>query len=308
MKRIDRRRFLASTALCAAAYHTSASFVRAAQEAKFTFRYMLASSMYGYAPIAELVREVSRIGATAIDLWPMVHGNQREQLDEMGEEEFRKLLRDHQVKLGCLTQYKLGPFALQDEMRLAKRLDCPLIVTNAKGPAKLTGSELKSALLQFLETMKPHFEVARETGITIAIENHVSSLVDSPESLRRLVELARNHPISIAFAPYHLPQEETLLANLLRDVVPLTSLFYAWQHGNGCMTQLPKEEELLQLPGRGPLDFSSMVEVLKACKFQGWTEVFMHPFPRGVPILETTSRVTDEINRSREYLDRIARL
>ena len=35
---------------------------------------------------------------------------------------------------------------------------------------------------------------------------------------------------------------------------------------------------------------------------ENWTEIFMHPVPRGRPILETAEEVTSEINRSREYL------
>ena len=32
----------------------------------------------------------------------------------------------------------------------------------------------------------------------------------------------------------------------------------------------------------------------------------MHPVPRGIPILDTASDVTDEINRARHYLDQLA--
>ena len=37
------------------------------------------------ADLAEVLPEVSKIGASGIDLWPKVHGNQREQANEMGE-------------------------------------------------------------------------------------------------------------------------------------------------------------------------------------------------------------------------------
>jgi len=85
-------------------------------------------------------------------------------------------------------------------------------------------------------------------------------------------------------------------------------MFYAWQHGNGCMTRLPKQEELLQLPGRGPLDFTPLLKALREIQYQGWTEIFMHPVPRGIPILETAEEVTNEINRSREYLAECLRI
>ena len=70
----------------------------------------------------------------------------------------------------------------------------------------------------------------------------------------------------------------------------------------GCMTKLPKEQELLQMPGRGDLDFAPLLSALAEVEYQGWTEIFMHPVRRGIPILETTEQVTAEINRAREYL------
>ncbi|MDA1214533.1 MAG: sugar phosphate isomerase/epimerase, partial [Planctomycetota bacterium] len=249
-----------------------------------------------------IVPEVKNIGATAIDIWPKVHGNQREQLDDMGEETFAALLKEHDVSLGCITQYKLGPFGLQEEMKLAQRLGCQTMVTGAVGPKDLEGAELKAAVAEFIEQMKPHLAVAEETGVTIAIENHSGSLLSSPDSIRWLAELRPTKHLGIAFAPYHLPQEEELLCDLLSTAGDAVAMFYAWQHGMGCMTKLPKEEELLQMPGRGELDFKPILATLREIKYEGWTEIFMHPVPRGIPILEPTAAVTEEINRARMYL------
>jgi sugar phosphate isomerase/epimerase len=258
--------------------------------------------MYGCADVAEILPEVKKIGAGAIDIWPQRHGNQREQLDELGEEKFARLLKEHGVALGCITQYKLGPFALQDEMRLAARLGCKTIVTGAKGPRGLRGAELKAGVRGFLEKMKPHLAVAEETGVTVAIENHGNNLIESPDSLKWLAELRPSKNLAIALAPYHLPQDEELLSRLIRELGGCVAVFYAWQHGMGCMTKLPKEQELLQMPGRGELDFTPLLAALRDIDYRGWTEIFMHPVPRGIPILPTTREVTDEINRSRRYL------
>ncbi len=300
----DRRRFLRnSTLLAMGACSGLAKPVAAASNQQFKLKYILASSLYGYATLADILPEVSKTGASAIDLWPMKHGNQREQLDEMGETKFVELMKKHKVTVGCITQYPLGPFGLQNEMRLAQRIGCKTIVTGAKGPINLNGAALKKAVGGFIEQMKPHLAIAEETGVTIAIENHAKSLVDSPDSLRYLAELSPSKYLGIAFAPYHLPQDEALLAQLLRDVMPRLDVFYAWQHGNGCMNTMPKEEELLQMPGRGKLDFAPLLKVLKEKNYQGWTEIFMHPFPRGIPILETNSEVTSEVNLARTHLE-----
>ena len=187
-------------------------------------------------------------------------------------------------------------------MRLAQRLGCHLMVTGGKGPRDLRGAELKAAVATFIEQMKPHLEVAEETGVTIAIENHGNSLIESPDSLKWLVELTPTKHLGVAFAPYHLPQDEALLSELIAALGSGIKMFYAWQHGMGCMTKLPKEQELLQMPGRGELDFEPLMNALAKIEYSGFTEIFMHPVPRGIPILESTSDVTAEINRARRYL------
>jgi sugar phosphate isomerase/epimerase len=296
---MNRRQFLAGAVGAALAPSTA----RATSAPRFRLRYVLASCMYGCADLRTILPEVRKTGADAIDIWPKVHGAQREQLDEMGQERFAALLREHGVRLGCITQYKLGPFALRDEMRLASRLGCRTIVTGAAGPKSLKGAALKAAVRDFIEKMKPHLAVAEQTGVTIAIENHANSLVESPDSMRWLAELRPTSRLALAFAPYHLPQEPELLARLIRDLRGRIEVFYAWQHGMGCMQKLPKAQELLQMPGRGPLDFAPLLAALKDTGFAGNTEVFMHPVPRGDPILDSPAAVTAEINRARTYLE-----
>lgn len=272
----------------------------------FRFRFLLASSLYGYGKLEEIIPQVRATGATAIDIWPKVHGDQREQLDAMGEEAFADLLARHDVKLGCITQYKLGPFGLADEMRLAQRMACKTIVTGAVGPRGLSGTDLKLAVVDFVEKMKPHLDIAKENGVTIAIENHANNLIDSPDAIRWLAELAESDNLGIALAPYHLKQDPTLIADLIRDLGDRMTVFYAWQHGNGSMTAQPRESELLQMPGRGELDFAPIVAALREIKFEGWTEVFMHSFPRGTAILETVDAVTAEVKRGADYISRLA--
>jgi len=265
-------------------------------------KYILASSMYGYKKLPFILPEVAKIGAKAIDIWPKVHGDQREQITEMGAKKFKSLLADHKVSLGCVTQYPLGPFGLKDEIQFASQFGCSTIVTAAHGPKGEKGTALKRSVKSFVEKMKPHVEWAAKHDVSIAIENHANSLIESPDSMKYLCEFRTEEHLGIAFAPYHLPQEEKLIAELIEDTGDAIKMFYAWQHGEGCMKKMAKEKELLQMPGRGKLDFEPVVEALKNIEYSGWTEIFMHPFPRGIPILESVDDVTDEINRARNYL------
>jgi sugar phosphate isomerase/epimerase len=270
----------------------------------FRLRYVLASSLYGKGKLEDIVPEVRKTGAGWIDLWPAIHANQREQIDAMGHDKFAALLKRYGVRLGMTTRYDLGPFGLREEMKIVRRLGGSLIVTGSHGPKNLTGAECKRAVRAFVEKMKPHVAAAEESGVTIGIENHADALVASPDSLRYLAEFSKSARLGIAFAPYHLPQDPRLLARLIQDLGPKLVHFYAWQHGRGCYKKLPKRDELKQLPGRGKLDFQPLLAALKRINYPGWTEIFMHPVPRGIPILETVPRVTREINRAREYLEK----
>jgi len=306
---MDRRSFMARSSLGLAGLlaGTHQGFSETNSDAKpFRLRYCLPSCMYGKLSLEEILPEIERIGADCIDLWPKPHGDQREQADAMGWESLGAKLKDRNATLGCLTRYDLGPFGLKEELKLAGKMHCPLIVTGGKGPVGLSGTDLKQAVREFVEKLKPHLEVAAANKVTIAIENHGNNLIHTPDSLRWLAEYAPNKHQGIALAPYHL---ETLglgakeLAALIRDIGPHLSMFYAWQHGKGCMTKLPKEEELLQMPGRGNLDFTPILAALKSIQYQGMTEIFMHPVPRGIPILPTAAEVTQEVNRARTYLE-----
>ncbi len=269
----------------------------------FKLNYILGSAMYGNLPLATVIEETPKTGARLLDVWPRRHGTQREQMDEIGHEKVAELLAKHGVKLAVSTRYDLGPFKLQDEMAVVKKFGGSVIVTGGAGPVGLKGDELKNAVQEFVEKLKPHLAKAAESGISISIENHGKNLIDSPDSLRRPVELGTDLPLGIELAPYHLPQEPALIAGLIKDLGNRIKVFCAWQHGNGCMKPMPKDEELFQMPGRGPLDFGPILAALKAVRYTGFTEIFMHPTPRGIPILPTAAETTAEINRARKYLE-----
>ena len=307
MNAFSRRKFLSTTAAAAAL-----PAIATAAKPKFRLNYILSSSMYGRLPLKEILPEVTKTGADTIDIWPAVHGNQREQIEAMGHDAFAAMLRAHKtakgtLRMGCITRYDLGPFGLQKEMAFAKKFGTKLMVCGGRGRRDLTGHELKAEVKNFAELMKPHLEAAEATGVTIAIENHSSNLINTPDSLKWLAELAPSPHLGIALAPYHLESlgvDADGHAALIKALGNRIAMFYAWQYGMGCSKKLPKEQELLQMPGRGKLDFTPILDALKAIRFTGVTSIFMHPVPRGIPILDTTAQCTTEINRARSYLEK----
>ncbi len=299
---LTRRRMCRLLAAGPAALAGAGRLLAAEKNKPFALRYVLASSMYGKMKLLEILPEVRKTGARYIDLWPRHHADQREQIDAMGHQRFGGLLRQHNVRLAMTTRYDLGPFGLRDEMRVLRKLGGRLVISGSRGPKNLSGPQCRSAVKRFVEQMKPHLAVAEETGVTIGIENHAGALVHTPNSLRYLAELSPSPKLGVAMAPYHLPQDAKLLARLIEDLGPKLVHFYAWQYGRGCTKKLPKPQELEQMPGRGKLDFSPMLAALQKIDYAGLTEIFMHPVPRGIPILETAAQVTTEINLARRYL------
>jgi sugar phosphate isomerase/epimerase len=296
---ISRRALLAT--LGAGALTSSNWAIAEPKPSEFKLNYMLASCMYGKLDVRKCIAQASEIGATYIDLWPPSHGNQRIQIDTIGHDRYLKACRDADVTTQMTTRYDLGPFGLSNEIEVVKQLGGKMIVCGSTG--NRSGS-LKQQVADFLEKMRPHVDIAEEAGVVIAIENHSNALLHSLDSLKYFADLNQSANLGIALAPYHLPQDSELIANLIGHCAKSIVHFYAWEHGLGCHRKMPKTQELMQLPGFGTLDFTPILTAIRDIKYRGLTEIFMHPTPRGIPIMPTLSETNGVINKSREYLDR----
>jgi sugar phosphate isomerase/epimerase len=301
----SRRAFLEAGLLSSATWLIGATS-KPSGRTKFSLRYVLASSMYGNLPLSVVLAEAAKTPTRSVDLWARIHGTQREEAEALGPERLRALLEEHKVNIPVTTRYDLGPFKLASEIAFLRGLGGKIIVVGPKGPSGLTGGDLRRELRRFVELLKPQVDLAIGAGITIAIENHGDTLIASPDAIRWLIEFSQELPLGIALAPYHLPQDPELIGQLIHDLGSKLTLFYAWQYGMGCAKPMPKNEELMQLPGRGNLDFFPIVRALHTIEYKGWIEILMHPTPRGFPILDTAQAVTAEINQATIYLDQIS--
>ena len=299
---LTRRTWMSSTA----AVLGTASFAgEESLNSRWRPNYILSSALYGTATLPEILPEVAKTGATSIDLWPQPHGTQREEIESRGVEQVQQLLEKHDVRLGGIACYRPGAFKLGSELAVARQLGDSetVLVTMAPGDSTLSGKPLDAAIRAFLSKLSPAIKQAEAGAGIIAIENHSNSLLNSPESIRRFTALLESDHAGIALAPHHLPQDGNLLADLAGDAGSAIKFVYAQQHGKGSKKKLPKVDELLQLPGRGSLDFGPLMRQLAEMQFAGPVEIFMHPVPRGVPILDTVPAITTAIRAARAYLD-----
>jgi len=277
-----------------------------ANQKPFQLRYVLSSALYGEMPLDVILPEVAKTGCSSIDIWCRVHGNQREQIAEMGDDAFAALLRKNQVKLGVSTRYPLGPFRLQEEMAWIKKLGGTTIVCGSNGPKNPEGAEAKAAVLKFLEDMKPHAAKAEELGVVIAVENHLNTLLAHPDSIRYFAEFNKLNGLGMSFAPHHLHAWVDQIPTLIRELGKRNLPFvYFQEHSEGASKKMPKEIELQQLPGfGGGLDYRPIVKALREIEFSGDVEIFMHPTPRGVPILPTVEEIREVLLKSRAYVEK----
>lgn len=277
------------------------------ERSKFKLRYVLNSAMFGEMSLGDILPEIKKVGAESIDIWRKVHGNQREQITEMSDEACKALLKKHDAKISMSTCYPLGPTGLQEEMVWLQQYGGKIIVAGSgKYPdSEPSGAAAREQVKKMLEVLKPHVAKAEETGITIALENHVGQCLHHPDSLRYFVEFNKSSNLGIAFAPHHLHEWESDIPQLIRNLGDANIPFmYFQEHSAGIFEKKPKEIEMQQLPGfGGGLDYRLIVSALRDIKYTGLVEIFMHPVPRGVPILPTIPEITAAINKSRDYVE-----
>ncbi|MCS7236888.1 MAG: sugar phosphate isomerase/epimerase [Thermoguttaceae bacterium] len=277
---------------------------RQAATEQFRLRYMVASTLFGTMPLEVVASHAAATGAEAIDLWPRPYGNHREQVDEIGVAVARRVVEKHGVRIAAISRYDLGPFRLTEEMTVLKDLGGEVLITGCGRPKPPEPRDLKPAVEELVRALQAVAKEAEAKGLKVAIENHSSTLLLNADAVRWFAELNRYPSIGIALAPYHLPQDPQVLAALIKEVGQQIFVFYAWQFGKGCMQPMPKEAELEQLPGRGPLDFRPIMAALRQINFAGWTEIFMHSYPRGTPLWEEPSAIVNELLRAKRYLEK----
>jgi len=262
----------------------------------FRLHYLLASSLYGNVHLREIVPEVTKAGCEALDVWCPKWVPHRTQVDEMGHEAFAALLKQHKTRLGTISPYSKGPFGVADELRVVAKLGGTLAIT---GSAK-AADDLKAAMKDFIERLKPQVAVAEEVGVDIGIENHGNALLWKPDSFRYFCEFATSPRLKISYAPFHLPQDAEVQAGLLREIGPKLAHIYLWQKP---ANRKQTGAALPAMPGPGGMDFTPIVGALKAIRFAGWSEIFTHAHTHNGAACATTAGVTQEVLKSRAYLE-----
>ncbi|HEY1107969.1 MAG TPA: sugar phosphate isomerase/epimerase [Opitutaceae bacterium] len=307
MHPITRRGFIGGAAGAALAGTLGATTLGRAATAANTYkpRYVLSTSLYGTLPVAEIADQVAALGCDGLDVWAGRWGNQREQIDAMGQEAFAALLAQKRTRVCCYTCMDTGMnIKAEPPLRAMRKLGGDTVVamlSSTGGDKDKRGDALRSAVRAQAEKLKPLIAVAGEAGAKLAIENHSGGVLATREAILWLMETIPEKHVGLALAPYHLPQEPETLGRLVADLGERLKFFYAWQHGDGS-GEIPPPQQRRQLPGVGPLDFKPMLAALKRQRYAGWFSIFMHPTPRGAPVHPTLAETTRELQRAHAFI------
>lgn len=286
-----------------AALSVSPTFLRA--EESFKLRYVLSSAMYGDMPLKTVLGEIAAAGCESVDIWRKVHATHREQITEMGDDAFQSLLKEQKTKMSVSTCYPLGPFKQDDELRWVNQNGGHMTVcgSGSMGEKDPVGDEAKKQVKAFFEKLKPHYELAEELGVTMAIENHKNSMLSSPDSIRYFAEMNPSKNVGIAFAPHHLHDAVEEIPKLIRECGKENLPFiYFQEYHKSSKEKMSEQEQLKQMPGFGTLDYMPILAALRDAQFDGLAEIFAHPVPRGIPMLPKAEDITGAINQSRSYI------
>ena len=225
-------------------------------------------------PIEQACQRLAALGFEAIDVWSAHAGcpHLDDALQRLKAEGLKELLAKNRLKLNSFSVYA-GGYPRYAE--LLGQCGGGVAIRGSAGPCD--PKDLVAKMKSFLEQLKPELDLAEKYNSYLAIENHGSSLLDSPDSFKAFVELNKNPRLGVALAPYHLQAIHASVEDVIAIAGPQLFYFYAWQLAPG----------VEQLPGLGKTDFAPWLAALAKIDYR-W---YVNPFLHGEPPPDETSKV-----------------
>ncbi len=254
---MTRRSFASAGALAAGGVMMGAA-------SAWRMRLSASTVMFGSLPVNRACERIAALGFEAVDFWAPNWCDHLEVLrTKYGASGLRELLARHNLKLYAFSVY--GPGYAKYAELLGK----------AGGGVAVRGSEKRSdkpltvQMKAFLESLKPELELAEKYDSYLAIENHGNALLNTHDSFRAFVDWNRHPRLGIAIAPFHIQRTGDSVEEVIETAGGQILFFYAWQNG----------QEMNQLPGFGPADFTPWLEALAKTGYRWYVNPFMHHGP-----------------------------
>lgn len=219
------------------------------------FRYFTSSVMFAEQSFETACAAIARTGLREVDIWSIRGWCEHIPPHEKNPDwkALRTTLERHH-----LTCFGFSLYGSTDEMI---RIRLPQMAALG-GKVLVTGSASSDVrVAAFAERIRPLADLARDLGVTLAVENHRNAPIDSIASMRELCERIPHEGLSIALAPIHLYRRGEETADAIRTLRERIAFVYAWDWGPSADKNWKDPQE--QIPGWGVIPFTPLLGALR---------------------------------------------
>ncbi len=225
-------------------------------------------------PIDAIVRHLSGLGFDGVELTVLSHHTTAlESLTSAERRRILNLLREHNLQLPAIA----GHVSLMDEdsanhaanlHRLKQTIDLALDWAGPDGPPVIDTTaggapeDWDSKLDMLVERIQEAAQYAESQGVTIAIEPHVGSIIDTPDRMTEVIRRVGSDAIAVNFDISHFNVMGIGIEESVSKLAPLAR----HTHVKDERGVVPDFEFLV--PGEGEFDY---VAYLKSMQRHGYT-------------------------------------
>lgn len=254
-------------------------------------RLAYSSNAYMKVPVTEAIARIARLGYAAVELmadtphaWPPATTD--EQIDAI-----RRALNDNRLTLSNVNAFMMNavkdfwhPSWIEtdsefrrlrvqhtiDSLKMARRLGATCITTEPGGPLE-EGQAREGALDLFVIGLEEALRCAETEGVQLLVEPEPGLLIENVSQFLELAERIDSPMFGLNFDIGHFYCVGESLPVAIRRLRALTRHYHFED-----IAATRVHEHLI--PGRGAIDFSSVIDAIGATGYEGWLTVELYPY------------------------------
>lgn len=249
------------------------------------------SNAYMKVSISEAIARIARLGYRAMELmadtphaWPATTSDG--QIDDI-----RRSLDKHGLALSNINAFMMN--AVQDfwhpswiepdthfrrlriqhtidALVMAKKLGAPCITTEPGGPLE-NGQSREEALDTFVAGLGEALRCAEDVGVALLVEPEPGLLIENAAQFLELVERINSPMFGLNFDVGHF----YCVGDPLEQTIERLQSFARHYHVEDIAATRVHEH---LIPGRGAIDFASVLHAIDATGYDGWLTVELYPY------------------------------
>lgn len=242
------------------------------------YDYSASTSVYEEYPLERACEELSSIDVDYLEVWQVA--DWCEHL-EGGPDTVAEVADRYELSVYAIAAYYADLEELSEFVPVLDQLGGSVLVKEPPGP--------EVSVETFADQLRPVVREAADHGVTIGIENHVDSCLESTDSMVRFLNQLPDEGVGITLAPSHLFRTGHSIPEAIRTIGDQIAFFYArdWKPETD-----PEENPSDQFVGNGELDFHEMIRALIDVGYDEPINTFAHGTAHWPP--ERTTRYLGE--------------